>query len=171
MQKEEKPVEETNKNNSNPEQVKPNEENKEQIKKIFKTDLNQEKEKDELQKKFEILNKPKELIDFDVSLHFKENISRPDKNDLNKISNNSYYCINCKHSECPFYDDKKHLIINRAKCLLYDTHFFDKMEENINEALNYGQFKEGVKNNINEYIDKMKESLDKLKEKKFNEIK
>ena len=170
MQKEEKPVEETNKNNSNPEQVKPNEENKEQIKKEFKTDLNQEKEKDELQKKFEILNKPKELIDFDVSLHFKENISRPDKNDLNKISNNSYYCINCKHSECPFYDDKKHLIINRAKCLLYDTHFFDKMEENINEALNYGQFKEGVKNNINEYIDKMKESLDKLKEKKFNEI-
>ena len=170
MQKEEKPVEEMNKINNNPEQVKSNEENKEQIKDNLNTDLNQEKENIELQKKSEILNKPKELIDFDVLPHFKENISRPDKNDLNKISNNSYYCINCKHSECLFYGEKKHLIINRAKCLLYDTHFFDKMEENINEALNYGQFKEEVKNNINEYIDKMKESLDKLKEKKFNEI-
>ena len=170
MQKEAKLVEEIKKINNNLEQVKSNEEKNDNIKNELNSNLNPVKESNELREKSEILNKSIELLDFDVLSHFQENISRPDKNDLNKISHNSYYCINCKHSECPFYDEKKHLIINRAKCLLYDTHFFDNFDENINIALNYGKLKEEVKNNINEYIDKLKENLDKLREKKFNEI-
>ena len=120
--------------------------------------------------KSEMLNKPKELLDFDMLSHFNENISRPDKNDLNNITQNSYYCINCKHSECPFYEEKKHLIINRVKCLLYDQHFFDEIDSYINEALNFGSLKNEIKDNINNYVDKMKETLDKLRENKFNEI-
>ena len=120
--------------------------------------------------KSELLNKPKELLEFDVLSHFNENISRPDKNDLNNISQNSYYCINCKHSDCPFYDEKKHLIINRVKCLLYDSNFFDEIDSYINEALNFSYLKNEIKDNINNYVDKMKETLDKLRENKFNEI-
>ena len=120
--------------------------------------------------KSELLNKPKELLEFDVLSHFNENISRPDKNDLNNISQNSYYCINCKHSDCPFYDEKKHLIINRVKCLLYDSNFFDEIDSYINEALNFSYLKNEIKDNINDYVDKMKETLDKLRENKFNEI-
>ena len=120
--------------------------------------------------KSELLNKPKELLEFDVLSHFNENISRPDKNDLNNISQNSYYCINCKHSDCPFYDEKKHLIINRVKCLLYDSNFFDEIDSYISEALNFSYLKNEIKDNINNYVDKMKETLDKLRENKFNEI-
>ena len=120
--------------------------------------------------KSELLNKPKELLEFDVLSHFNENISRPDKNDLNNISQNSYYCINCRHSDCPFYDEKKHLIINRVKCLLYDSNFFDEIDSYINEALNFSYLKNEIKDNINNYVDKMKETLDKLRENKFNEI-
>ena len=120
--------------------------------------------------KSELLNKPKELLEFDVLSHFNENISRPDKNDLNNISQNSYYCINCKHSDCPFYEEKKHLIINRVKCLLYDSNFFDEIDSYINEALNFSYLKNEIKDNINNYVDKMKETLDKLRENKFNEI-
>ena len=120
--------------------------------------------------KSELLNKPKELLEFDVLSHFNENISRPDKNDLNNISQNSYYCINCKHSDCPFYDEKIHLIINRVKCLLYDSNFFDEIDSYINEALNFSYLKNEIKDNINNYVDKMKETLDKLRENKFNEI-
>ena len=118
----------------------------------------------------ELLTKPKELLDFDVLSHFNENISRPDKNDLNNISQNSYYCINCKHSDCPFFSEKKHLIINRVKCLLYDPLFFNEIDSCINEALNFGSLKNEIKDNINNYVEKMKETLDKLRESKFNEI-
>ena len=127
-------------------------------------------ETDDLIKKSELLNKPIELIDFDFLSHLKENISRPDKNNLNKITQNSYYCINCKHSDCPFYEENNHLFMKRIKYALYDNHFFDNLEQNINEALEFNKYKSNIKNNINDYLEKIKEELDKLKETKFNEI-
>jgi len=131
---------------------------------------NLDNHKTEILQKSELLTKPPELIDFDAMDHFKENISFPDKNDLGPISPNSYYCINCKHSECGFYDKNKHIFINRLKIAKYDPHFFDEMDKNIHDALDFNRYIEGMKNNINEYVDKMKEELDKLRDKKFNEI-
>ena len=131
---------------------------------------NLDNHKTEILQKSELLTKPPELIDFDAMDHFKENISFPDKNDLGPISPNSYYCINCKHSECGFYDKNKHIFINRVKIAKYDPHFFDEMDKNIHDALDFNRYIEGMKNNINEYVDKMKEELDKLRDKKFNEI-
>ena len=129
-----------------------------------------EKEKDEIIKKSELLNKFPELLNFNLSEHFKENLSRPDKNDFKRITENSYYCINCEHSDCPFYDEKKHIYMKRINYLLYDIHFFDDMENNINEALQFTEFKKDVKNHISDFIDKIKEELDKLKNIKFKEI-
>ena len=140
------------------------------INKVKNENINIEKGNNEIINKSELLNKPKELLDFDVLSHFKENISRTDKNDLDKITQNSYYCINCKHSNCPFNEEEKHLKMKRINYLLYDTHFFDEMDSYINEALNYTKLKEDVKNNINNFIDKMKEELDKLRDIKFNEL-
>ena len=173
MQKDLKSSQETN-NINNPDPTKENQsEAKAEILnnnlKQISTKENEIKDKKILTKS-ELLNKPKELLEFDVLSHFNENISRPDKNDLNNISQNSYYCINCKHSDCPFYDEKKHLIINRVKCLLYDSNFFDEIDSYINEALNFSYLKNEIKDNINNYVDKMKETLDKLRENKFNEI-
>jgi len=142
----------------------------EEISKVKNENINEDKVNNEIIKKSQLLNKPPELIEFDVSSHFKENISRPDKNDLGRITDNSYYCINCKHSDCPFHEEEKHIIKKRIKYLLYDTHFFDEMDSNINEALDFGKFKLDVKNNINNYIEKMKEELDKLREIKFKEL-
>ena len=176
MQKDLKSSQETNNINNinNPDPTKENQsETKVEILnnnlKQISTKENEIKDKKILTKS-ELLNKPKELLEFDVLSHFNENISRPDKNDLNNISQNSYYCINCKHSDCPFYDEKKHLIINRVKCLLYDSNFFDEIDSYINEALNFSYLKNEIKDNINNYVDKMKETLDKLRENKFNEI-
>ena len=173
MQKDLKSSQETN-NINNPDPTKENQsEAKAEILnnnlKQISTKENEIKDKKILTKS-ELLNKPKELLEFDVLSHFNENISRPDKNDLNNISQNSYYCINCKHSDCPFYEEKKHLIINRVKCLLYDSNFFDEIDSYINEALNFSYLKNEIKDNINNYVDKMKETLDKLRENKFNEI-
>ena len=176
MQKDLKSSQETN-NINNINNLDPTKENQSEAKaeilnnnlKQISTKENEIKDKKILTKS-ELLNKPKELLEFDVLSHFNENISHPDKNDLNNISQNSYYCINCKHSDCPFYDEKKHLIINRVKCLLYDSNFFDEIDSYINEALNFSYLKNEIKDNINNYVDKMKETLDKLRENKFNEI-
>ena len=126
------------------------------INKVKNDNRNVDQVNSDLTNKSDLLNKPKELIDFDVLSHFKENISRTDKNDPDKITPNSYYCINCKHSNCPFYDEEKHLTKKRIDYLLYDPHFFDEIDSKINEGLNYSKFKEDVKNNINNFIDKMK---------------
>ena len=113
MQKDLKSSQETN-NINNPDPTKENqsEAKAEILNNNLKNISIQENEVQDkkIQTKSEILNKPKELLEFDVLSHFNENISRPDKNDLNNITQNSYYCINCKHSDCPFYEEKKHLI-------------------------------------------------------------
>ena len=142
----------------------------EEILKEKNENINDAKVDNEIIKKSQLLNKPLELIEFDVSSHFQENISRPDKNDLSRITENSYYCINCKHSDCPFHDEEKHIIMNRIKYLLYDTHFFDEIDSKINEALDYTKYNIDVKNNINNFVDKMKEELDKLRDTKFKEL-
>ena len=87
----------------------------EEILKEKNENINDAKVDNEIIKKSQLLNKPLELIEFDVSSHFQENISRPDKNDLGRITENSYYCINCKHSDCPFHDEEKHIMMNRIK--------------------------------------------------------
>ena len=158
--------------NAEPAKENPNEENSETLNNnLKKISIPENETKDEKNKsKSELLNKPKELLEFEVLSHFNENLSRPDKNDLNNISQKSYYCINCKHSDCPFYDENKHLTVKRIKSVIYDPHFFDEIDSNINEALNSSELKNEIKDNINIYVDKMKEALDKLRESKFNEL-
>ena len=74
------------------------------------------------------INKPKELIEFNATFHFKENIINSDKNCKEQINENSYYCFSCKHSicsNCGINEHKNHLLIQRKNCLNYDTSFFN----------------------------------------------
>jgi len=133
----------------------------------------EEKEK-EIELKSKILNKPKVLIEFDALSHFKENIANTDRNNLGPITENSYYCITCKHSECPKQlkdpNQKEHLLIKRKKCLFYDTKFFDDIDKTIKEALTYSQIKDNIKLCVTNSINSLKDELEKLKERKFQEI-
>ena len=151
---------------------------KENIDQESKKDKLQEKDieskEKELEIKSKILNKPKKLLEFDAVSHFKENIHNTDKNSIFPITEKSYYCIDCKHSQCPLYkgnkSQKEHLLIKRPKCLLYNQNFFDSIENSIKEAFNYNQYKNGIKQCLTNSINTLKNELDKLKEKKFKEI-
>ena len=140
---------------------------------ITKKKTAEEKQK-EIELKSKILNKPKELIEFDALSHFKENIANTDRNYLGPITENSYYCITCKHSECPKQlkdpNQKEHLLVKRKKCLFYDTQFFDDVDKKIKEALTYSQLKDNIKLCVTNSINSLKDELDKLKERKFQEI-
>ena len=143
-----------------------------------KKDKPQEKDPEpkekELEMKSKLLNKPKKLLEFDAVSHFKENIHNTDKNSISPITEKSYYCIDCKHSQCPLYkgnkNQKEHLLIKRSKCLLYNPKFFDTFENSIKEAINYNQYKGDIKQCLTNSINALKNELDNLKEKKFQEI-
>ena len=178
MKKEQVQPKEQNVNNLKP--IKPNENQieKEKNNQNQKNDNPQKKDIESKEKDLEIksqlLNKPKKLLEFDAVSHFKENINNTDLNCFLPITDKSYYCIDCKHSECPLYKEnknqKKHLLIKRAKCLFYDNNFFDPLENSIKEALTYNQFKNDMKQCLTNCVNSIKEELDKLKEKKFKEI-
>ena len=178
MQKNQQTQKDQNKENITPvpqkEEQKDKEKNEnERISNNSKKDNPETKEKD-LELKSQLLNKPKELLGFDAVPHFKENINHTDKNCLEPITEKSYYCLDCKHSKCPLYKEninqKDHLLIKRAKCLFYDENFFDSVENSINEALNYNQLKINIKETFSNSINSLKDELEKLKEKKFQEI-
>ena len=179
MKKEQHPPKEQNKNNLK--RIKLDEEHqteKEKNELELKIEKPQKKTPEEIQKELELksktLNKPKELLDFDAVAHFKENIANTDKNCLGPITEKSYYCIHCKHSECPLYNEnknqKEHLLIKRAKCLFYDENFFNSVEKNINESLTYHQMKDSLKECVNNSINTLKDELEKIREKKIQEI-
>ena len=136
-----------------------------------KSDVEKQKE---LELKSKTLNKPKELIEFDALSHFKENIAHTDKNFLGSITENSYYCIACQHSECPLYkknmNQKDHLLMKKIKYLFYNNNFFDEIDTTIKEALTYNKLKDSIKSCVTSSINSLKDELDKLKEKKFQEI-
>ena len=179
MKKEEQLSNEQSQNN--PQQIRQGEDQldkenkeKEETQKIENSKEKEENIENKLEIKSKILNKPKELLEFDGAAHFKENISRTDKNSIWPITDKSYYCIHCQHSLCPKYTKNKeqteHIIIKKSKCLFYDTNFFAPLENNINEALTYHQQKADIKECLTNTINTLKDELDKLKEKKFQEI-
>ena len=177
MKKGDQLTSEKSKNNlekTNQSKIQIDEGKKEKEKKVENSQKNEESKEKNLEIKSKILNKPKELLDFDGAAHFKENLNRTDKNCIEPITEKTYYCIQCQHSLCPYYTENKnqkdHLLIKKAKFLLYDTNFFTSIDNNINEALTYKQQKKDIKECLTNSINILKDELDKLKEKKFKEI-
>ena len=119
------------------------------------------------------INKPNELKNFDAIAHFKENITRFDKNCTEPIKDLSYYCFSCKHSvcnECGVYDHKEHLLIQRDNCLNYDKSFFNEIANVIEDGIKNDSLKEKIKHSIIESINTLKLQLDNLQKSKIDEI-
>ena len=101
---------------------------------LYEEEINQNQEKEITKDK---INKPKELIEFNASPHFKENIIHSEKNCKDLINENSYYCLTCKHSVCSICginEHKNHLLIQRKNCLNYDTSFFNEISKLIEDS-------------------------------------
>jgi hypothetical protein len=137
---------------------------------FYEEEINQNQEKDITKDK---INKPKELIEFNVSPHFKENIIHSEKNCKELINENSYYCLTCKHSVCSICginEHKNHLLIQRKNCLNYDTTFFNEISKLIEDSFLIEKKKDDIKKGVCNSIEKIKLNLDFLKEEKMNEI-
>ena len=164
MEKDQTPTKEENKEDNQKEVQKEEQTEKEKTEEEPKAENSKKEEnglnEKDIEEKSKLLNKPKELLGFDVVSHFKENMSETEENSLGPITEKSYYCINCKHSQCPIFKEdmnqKEHLLIKRAKCLFYDKNFFDSLENTINEAFNYNQLKNGIKECFANSIDTLK---------------
>ena len=137
---------------------------------FYEEEINQNQEKEITKDK---INKPKELIEFNASPHFKENIIHSEKNCKELINENSYYCLTCKHSVCSICgieEHKNHFLIQRKNCLNYDTSFFNEISKLIEDSFLIEKKKDGIKKCICDSIEKIKLNLDYLKENKMNEI-
>ena len=127
-----------------------------------------------LEDQVKIFKKSKDILEFNCLSHLKENISHTDKNSIYPLNDKSYYCINCKHSNCPLYNkdknQKEHLLKKKEKYLFFNNNIFSNIESSLNEALKYKNLKSGLKDCINSTIESLKDELDKLKNKKFKEV-
>ena len=144
----------------------PNKNDSSKINEQPKENSHQEKIKDKI-------NKPDELRNFDAVTHFRQNITRFDKNCSEPIKDFSYYCFSCKHSvcnECGVYDHKEHLLIQRDNCLNYDNTFFNEISKVIEKGIIIENEKNRIKEKISKSINTIKEQLDIIEKEKLKEI-
>ena len=122
-----------------------------------------------------------ELCIFDIYKHIKENLRNKDKLCKDKLTKESYYCLDCKLSTCKkclnFNAHKghnlipKYLYLNCNESILnqcFDP--IDSLLENNTFILNNQKLKEELKKLVINDIDKIIEKLNDIKIKKLNEI-
>ena len=122
-----------------------------------------------------------ELCIFDLYKHIKENLRNKDKLCKDKLTKESYYCLDCKLSTCKkclnFNAHKghnlipKYLYLNCNETVL--NQYFDPIDsllENNTIILNNQKLKEELKKLVINDIDKIIEKLNDIKIKKLNEI-
>ena len=111
-------------------------------------------------------HKPAELQNLDIYPHLKHNIVNTLQNCQDPLTENSYYCFNCKLSTCPkcnLNSHKDHFLIPRYPCLNFSNSFFNNIENKIISAIN-------IKNLKNEFIVKIEKLFNNIITK-CNEIK
>ena len=156
-------------------------------KKVIEERKNEEK-KDNIEKE----NKPIEnnklqenydpnLYGFNLYKHIKENLRNKDKLCKDKLTKESYYCIDCKIStckKCPTFNIHKghtlvpkHLYYNCDEKIFDDTFkCLDSLFQKENEILDNKQLKEKLKNNVNDTINSIINRLNEIKNQKLKEL-
>ena len=122
-----------------------------------------------------------EPYEFDLYKHVKENLRNKDKLCKDKLTKESYYCLDCKLSTCKkcfnFNVHKGHNLI--PKYLYFNCNdsiinncfnCIDSKIEDGNFVLNNQKLKEELKNTVKNGIDNIIEKLNNIKMKKLNEI-
>ena len=113
-----------------------------------------------------LVHKPAELQNLDIYPHLKHNIINTLQNCQDPLTENSYYCLNCKLSTCPkcnLNSHKNHFLIPRYPCLNFSHSFFANIENQISSAVD-------IKNMKSEFIFKIEKLFSNIIAK-CNEIK
>ena len=120
-----------------------------------------------------MIMKPEELVNLDIYPHLRYNILNSDKNCKEPITENSYYCFNCKQSVCPecgIENHKEHMLIQRENCLKYEDTFFTEIEQIINNSFELENLKQEFIERLNENINGLRNKVEEIKMRKENEI-
>ena len=136
-----------------------------------------------LDKQYINVNLNPESYGFNLYKHLKENLRNKDKLCKDKLTKDSFYCLDCKLSTCKkclsFNIHKGHNLIPKYLYINCDENIFNNCFESIdsifenknnNFFLNNQELKEEMKNLIKENIDNIIKRLNELKNKKLKEI-
>ena len=129
------------------------------------------------------VNLSSESYGFNLYKHLKENLRNKDKLCKDKLTKESFYCLDCKLSTCKkclnFNIHKGHNLIPKYLYINCDENIFNNCFEPIdsffenndkNFVLNNQKLKEEMKNLVKENIDNIIKRLNELKLKKLKEI-
>ena len=152
-------------------------------KKIENNNDNNNKININLDKQYINVNLNPESYGFNLYKHLKENLRNKDKLCKDKLTKDSFYCLDCKLSTCKkclsFNIHKGHNLIPKYLYINCDENIFNNCFESIdsifenknnNFFLNNQELKEEMKNLIKENIDNIIKRLNELKNKKLKEI-
>ena len=149
---------------------------------IIKNNNNNEINKN-LNNEYINVNINSESYGFDLYKHLKENLRNKDKLCKDKLTKDSFYCLDCKLSTCKkclnYNIHKGHNLVPKYLYFNYDENIFNKCFYSIdsifenndkNFILNNQKLKEEMKNLIKDSFDNIIKRLEEIKIKKLNEI-
>ena len=132
---------------------------------------------------FSHVNLSSESYGFNLYKHLKENLRNKEKLCKDKLTKESFYCMDCKLSTCKkclnFNIHKGHNLIQKYLYITCDEKIFNNCFDSIDSIfdnkdksiiLNNQKLKEEMKNLIKENIDNVIKRLNELKNKKLKEI-
>ena len=149
-----------------------------------KTSKNNTKEiNKDLNKDYINVNLTQEKYGFDLYKHLKENLRNKEKLCKDKLTKESYYCLDCKISTCKkclnFNIHKGHNLIPKYLYFNYDENIFnncfdslDSIFENKDKSfiLNNQKLKEEMQNLVKNSFDNLIKRINEIKTKKLSEI-
>ena len=121
------------------------------------------------------------LYGFNLYKHIKENLRNKDKLCKDKLTKESYYCIDCKLStckKCPTFNiHKGHTLVPKYLYYNCDENIFndtfkslDSLFKKDHEILDNKKLKETLKKNVNDKINNAIKRLNEIKNKKLKEL-
>ena len=129
------------------------------------------------------VNLSQEKYGFDLYKHLKENLRNKEKLCKDKLTKESYYCLDCKISTCKkclnYNIHKGHNLIQKYLYFNYDENIFnncfdslDSIFENKDKSyiLNNQKLKEEMQNLVKNSFDNLIKRINEIKIKKLNEI-
>ena len=148
-----------------------------------KTENNNNNNNITIDKEYINVNLSSESYGFNLYKHLKENLRNKDKLCKDKLTKESFYCLDCKLSTCKkclnFNIHKGHNLIPKYLYINCDENIFNNCFEPIdsffenndkNFVLNNQKLKEEMKNLVKDNIDNIIKRLNELKLKKLKEI-
>ena len=137
----------------------------------------------DLNKDYINVNLNQEKYGFDLYKHLKENLRNKEKLCKDKLTKESYYCLDCKISTCKkclnFNIHKGHNLIPKYLYFNYDDNIFNNCFDSLDSIfnnkdksfiLNTQKLKEEMQNLVNNSFDNIIQRINEIKTKKLNEI-